>query len=68
MIQLTDHVKVKKKEDQSVDVSILLRRGNKIIRGDIGRGAYRREKRIGKKGNKIMYGKRQSRSIEGSGN
>jgi hypothetical protein len=29
-IQLTNHRKLKKKEDQSVDTSILLRRGNKI--------------------------------------
>jgi hypothetical protein len=29
-IQFTDHMKLKKKEDQSVDTSILLRRGNKI--------------------------------------
>jgi hypothetical protein len=28
-IQFTDHMKLKKKEDQSVDTSILLRRGNK---------------------------------------
>ena len=30
-IQLTDHMKLKKKEDHSVEVSVLLRRGNKII-------------------------------------
>jgi hypothetical protein len=30
MIQLTDHMKLKKKEDQSVGTSMLLRRGNKI--------------------------------------
>jgi hypothetical protein len=29
----TDHMKLKKKEDQSVDVSVLLRRGNKILMG-----------------------------------
>jgi hypothetical protein len=29
-IQLTNHIKLKKKEDQSVDTSILFRRGNKI--------------------------------------
>jgi hypothetical protein len=28
--QFTDHMKLKKKEDQSVDISVLLRRGNKI--------------------------------------
>ena len=36
MIQLTDHMKVKKKKDQSVYASVLLRKGNKIIMG--GRG------------------------------
>jgi hypothetical protein len=29
-IKFTDHMKIKKKEDQSVDVSVFLRRGNKI--------------------------------------
>jgi hypothetical protein len=37
MIKLTDHMKLKKKEDQSVDASVLLRRGNKIIMGARGR-------------------------------
>jgi hypothetical protein len=30
-IQFTDNMKVKKNEDQSVDVSVLLRRQNKIL-------------------------------------
>ena len=30
MIQLKDHMKLKKKEDQNVDASVLLRRGNKM--------------------------------------
>jgi hypothetical protein len=30
-IKSTDHMKLKKKEDQSVDISILLRRENNII-------------------------------------
>ena len=30
-IQFTDHMKLKKKEDQSVDASVLLRSGNKIL-------------------------------------
>jgi hypothetical protein len=30
-IQFTDHVKLKKKDHQSVDASVLLRRGNKIL-------------------------------------
>jgi len=31
MTQLTGYLKLKKKEDQSVDVSVLLRRGDKIL-------------------------------------
>jgi hypothetical protein len=30
-IQFTNHMELKKKEDQSVDTSILLSRGNKIL-------------------------------------
>jgi hypothetical protein len=36
MIQLTDHIKLKRKKDQRVDASVLLRRGNKIINGSRG--------------------------------
>ena len=32
-IQFTNHMKLKKKDDQSVDTSVLLRRGNKILTG-----------------------------------
>jgi hypothetical protein len=32
-IQFTDHIKLEKKEDQSKDTSVLLRRGNKIHMG-----------------------------------
>jgi hypothetical protein len=32
-IQFTDHMKLKKKEHQSVDISVLLRRENKILTG-----------------------------------
>ena len=42
-IQLTDHRKVKKKEDQSVDASVLLRRENKM-RGGRGREGIGSEK------------------------
>jgi hypothetical protein len=31
--QFTDHMRLKKKEDQSVDMLVLLRRGNKILMG-----------------------------------
>jgi hypothetical protein len=30
-MQFIDHMQVKKKENQSVDASVLLRRGNKIL-------------------------------------
>ena len=33
MIQFIDHMKLKKKEDQTVDTLVLLRRGNKIPMG-----------------------------------
>jgi hypothetical protein len=33
-MQLTDHMKLKKKENQSVDASVLLRRGTKVIMAD----------------------------------
>jgi hypothetical protein len=32
-IQFIDHMKPKKKKEQSVDASVLLRRGNKILSG-----------------------------------
>jgi hypothetical protein len=32
-IQFTDHMKPKKKEDQNMDASVLLKRGNKILTG-----------------------------------
>ena len=34
MYVFTDHMKLKKKEDQTVDASVLLRRGNKILTGE----------------------------------
>jgi len=37
MIQLTDHMKLNKKEDPSADALIPVRMGNKIITGDRGR-------------------------------
>jgi hypothetical protein len=44
-IQLTDHMKLKRKEDQSMDTSVLCSMGNKIIkesRGWEGLGKKRR--------------------------
>jgi hypothetical protein len=34
MYVFTDHMKLKKKEDQTVDASVLLRRGSKILTGE----------------------------------
>ena len=48
MIQLTDHMKLKKKEDQSVDASVLLRRGNKIFTGGRGWEGLGRKRGAGK--------------------
>jgi hypothetical protein len=35
-IQLTDNIKLKRKEDRRVDIPVLLRRGNNIIKGSRG--------------------------------
>jgi hypothetical protein len=48
-IQFTDHMKLKKKEHQSVDISVLLRRENKILTGgntETKCGAENKEKAI----------------------
>jgi hypothetical protein len=47
-VQFTDHVKLKKNKDQSVDASILLRRKNKIITGGRGREGPGREREGGR--------------------
>ena len=44
MIQPTNRMELKKKEDQSVNSSIPYRRGNKIITGDRGREEPGRER------------------------
>jgi hypothetical protein len=49
MIQLTDHMKLKRKENQRVDASDLLRRGNKIMKGSRGWGGLGRKKKGGGK-------------------
>ena len=52
MIQLTNHRKLNKKKAQSVDSSISLRKGNKIITGDSGREGpgWKGERGIKKRG------------------
>jgi hypothetical protein len=51
-IKLTDHMNLKRKEDQRVDTSVLLRRGNNIIKGSRGWVAFgkKREGRGEKEG------------------
>jgi hypothetical protein len=49
MIQFTDHMKLKRKKDQRVDASILLRSGNKIIKGSRGWEQLGRKRRGNRK-------------------
>jgi hypothetical protein len=44
MIQLKDHIKLKKKEDQIVEASVLFRKGNIIITGGRGWKGFGRNK------------------------
>jgi hypothetical protein len=68
MIQLTDHMKFKRKKDQRVDASILLSKGNKIIKGSRGwDGLGRKRRGGGEKRGGIKYGRRWRR-CRGSGN
>jgi hypothetical protein len=58
MIHLTDHMKLKKKEDQSVDASVLIG-SNKIFIGNGGwKGLGRKKGGGGKNGGRIRYGRR----------
>jgi hypothetical protein len=49
MMKPTNHMELKKKEDQSVDASVLHRRGNKIITGNRGKEGSWRERGGGRK-------------------
>jgi hypothetical protein len=56
-IQLTDHMKLKRKEHQSVDASALLTRGNNIIKGSRGwEGLWRKRRWGGEKRGRTWYG------------
>ena len=58
-IQFTTHMKLKKKEDQNVDASVLLRRGTKYSR-EVEDGTWEEERTGSKKGGgRIRYGRRQ---------
>ena len=53
------HMKLKRKDDQRVDASVLLRRRNKIIKGSRGwEGCGRKRRGEGKKRGRIRYGRR----------
>jgi hypothetical protein len=66
MMQLTDHMMLKGKEDQIVDPSVLPQRGNKIIKEVEGlRDMGGREEGEGKKRKRIRYGRRWRRCTEG---
>jgi hypothetical protein len=61
MIQLTNHMELKKKEDQSVDASILHRTGNKTITGSRGREGPGRDR------GKRRKNEGQDQVLEGTG-
>jgi hypothetical protein len=57
-IQLMDHMKLKNKEDQRVDASVLLRRWNKLIRRSNGLEelASKRRREGEKEGKELVFG------------
>jgi hypothetical protein len=58
--QFADHMKLKKKEEQNVAASVLLRRGNKILTGGRGsEGLGRKRGREGGRGGRTRFAKRQ---------
>ena len=62
-------MKFKEKEDQSVDASVLLRRGNKIIMGGRGwEGHKRKREEGGGKGGQDQVWKEMREMYRGSGN
>jgi hypothetical protein len=69
LIQLADYTKLKKKEDQSVDASDLLRRRNKIVTG--GRGWKELGRKTGgreEKGKQDQVWEEMGEIYRGSGN
>ena len=69
MIQLMDHMKLKRKEDQRVDASVLLRKVNKIIkRSRGGEGLWRKRRGRGEKEGKIQVWEEMEEIYQGSGN
>ena len=69
MIQLTNHMKLKRKEDQRMDASVLLRRGNNIIKGSRGwEGLGRKRRGGGEKEGKNQVWEEMEEMYRGSGN
>jgi hypothetical protein len=69
MIQFMDHMKLKRKEDQRVDASVLLRRGNKIIKGSRGWEGLGRKRKAGVGGEvKNQVWEEMEEMYRGSGN
>jgi hypothetical protein len=69
MIQLTDHMKLKRKEDQKVDASVLLRRGYNIIKGSRGWGRLGRKRGGGgRRGEQNQVWEEMEEMYRGSGN
>ena len=67
LVHLTDHIKFNKKESQSMDASVLLRKGTKIIMRCRGREGPGWKRGGGKKiqGAESIIGEREERSPEG---
>jgi hypothetical protein len=65
-VQLTDHMKLKRKEDQRVDASVLLRRGNKIMEGSRGWEGLGRKRRggRGKEGKNQVWEEMEGQEVE----
>ena len=60
-----NHMKLKRKEDQRVDASVLLRMGNNTIKGSRGWEELGRKREGGGGRGRIRYGKRWRRCTEG---
>jgi hypothetical protein len=68
MVQLTDHKRLKRKEDHRVDSSVLLRRGNKIIKGSRGWEGLGRKRRVGGEKRKKQVWEEMGEMYRGSRN
>jgi hypothetical protein len=64
MIQLRDNMKLKRNEDQRMHVSVLLRSGNRVIKGSREWDGLGRNRRGGGEEGRIRYGRRWKRCIE----